>query len=643
MPKLTEPVEPTITNVDGNVENPKPKLTKKQRKDKINAALLQVVRDYKQEAKNSRQHRKKLNEKNWDIFYGRYKFKKKRGQSRVFLHKTAIIVESLTAALQETFEKIDVAPIGGYEDPIFTPELVKGIFRFYTKKAKFEQVGMDALQTMMLEGSSYMRVGGKKEKDMQGNEYWCLKLWNRPFLDVYRDPNTLMGYKGLYTIDTMCIDKHDLVKMAKSKSAGYDDKAIARLNAGTDEFKDEKDRNANNDLKLPAKRRKQIVLDECWGTVLDEDGNVMEDIDGKPMENVVFTVANDLEVIRGPIKNPKWHNEDPLVCGYALRGPGSTFPRAPMDPTSDLAISQSELFNLMMDGGLASVFGTRQVHPDMLADRRQIADGLPAQATLVLKDDVPTGAKVVEQLTTGQAPSEILPFYNILDSLISEMGLLNEQAIGGMAPRKPLATELVQAGSAIAKVLEKVAKNIVQTMIEPLALKCWAEILQNVDEFPEEDLVRIVSVDAKDQDRARKNVRALNALTKRERYDKGIKGFKFEGISSLDSIRKLRDLQKYQAFMQAVLSTPDMQAEFKKLYSIPRLDGEIAEALGIDVEKIKLTPDEIKFNEEIAKIREQALMANEMEGNQNAAAGNAGSQQAPGIDPGTQPGSGEGV
>lgn len=628
----------STTNVDGVDKVKTPKLTKEQRKAALDALLVQTLADYKQEAKNSKITREKLNDKNSDIFYGRYKFKKKKGQSRIFLHKIALIVESLTASLQETVEKIDIAPIGGYEDEIFTPELVKGVFRTYTKKANFEQVGMDALQTMMLEGTAYLRVGGKKEKERDGTDYWCLKIWPVAFTDMYKDPNG-----NLYAMNSMMIDKHDLVRMAKNPKSGYDLEAIQSLTFGTDENKDKKDRNANNDLKQPAKRRKQIRLEECWCTVLDEDGNVALDIDDKPMENVVFTVANGLKVVRGPMKNPKWHNEHPYIEGQALRGPGSVFPRAPMDPTSDLSISQSELFNLMMDGGLASVFGTRQVHPDFLADRRQIADGLPAQATLVLKDDVPTGAKAVEQLTTGEAPSEILPFYNILDGLISEMGLLNESQMGGFAPRKPLATELVQAGTAIAKVLEKVAKNIVKTMIEPLALKCWSEMLQNIDYLPEDEFTQILSVDASDQDRARANVQAFNALSKKERYERGMKGFKFEGVSSLDSIRKLRDLQKYQTFMQSALSTPDMQAEFKKLFSIPRLDEQIAEALSIDIEKIKLTPQEVQFQQELAKIRENALMQNEMAGNQNAAAGNAGSQTAPGVDPGTQPGSGEAV
>lgn len=622
------------------------KVEQEEKKPIDKAELVQACSEAVTEFENLRKVREKINKKNWDIHYGRYKFKKRKGQSRMFLHKTALVAEQLAASFSEVLEKIDVEAIGGFEDAIFQPELVRGILKLYLEKAKFELVGMDAIKIMLQEGSTTTRVGGQIKTDVMGNKYWCLTLINRPFEDVYYDLHGKDDYGyGLYLIDKKMMDKHELLKLANMPNSGYDKEAIERLDAATDPDEAEKNRKAGN---VPGthekKRRVQIKLEEYWGSPLSEDGDLMEDENGKPMENVVFTVANGREIIRGPIKNPKWHNKPPYVTGYMIRCPGSDFPKAPLDNASDLSIAQSELFNLMMDGGMASVFGVRQVRPDMLRDPRQIADGIPAQASLTLKQDAPMGEKAVEQLYTGQAPNEILAFYNIIDGLISEMSLLNEAAMGGMAPRKPLATELVQAGQAVAKVLELVAKTIALTYIEPLAELSWAEILQNVDTFPEDDLVRVVSLDTKDVDRAKKLVAGLNSLTKTERFDRGLRGFKFKGISNLKQIRKVRDLQKYQTYAQMAFSTPQMQQAFEKENSITRFLAVTGDILGIDRDLFKKTEEEIKFEQEIAKIRENALIQNEMAGNQNSGPSGAQSAQGSGEDMNVaaQPGSGQG-
>lgn len=605
---------------------------KDQEQATFEAEVVNAVADYLKESDDSKARRRKLNRKNWEIYNGRHKFKKRPGQSRTFLHKNALAVEQVVALFKSAilnFDKwIDVEAVGGFEDDIFDAKLVKRLLRFYMEKADVKTVMSDAIKVAVNESDVVIKVSGYTKKDAKNNKTWRLHLGVVPFEDYDRDP-TSFEYP-MYEIHKIMKDKYRAMQNSK-----YDSEKIEKLQGADDPDEAEKDRNANNVTIARAARRKRIKIHEFWGTVLDRQGNVMKDPEGMPLENVVLAIANDKYLIRKPEKNPRWANCAPFVRGRLLRVPFANWSKALMDSASDLNITLSELFNLMVDGGMSSVFGIRQVRPDMLADSRQIAGGIPSQTTLVLKRNAKEG-KALERVDSGSAPNEVLPFFNIVASLLAEHSFA-DQTLGSLPAKRVLATELNQARQSLNSVFDGLASDFEESFIEPLAEQCWFEILQNISKFPEEDLIRMLADNEEELEGVTQQVRALNSLTPKQRFDRAAKGFKFMGKGIKTMSARLRDLQRVTTLLGVIGGNQMMMQEFTKKYSMPKLISKVLEAIEIDVEDIELSKQEIEFRQKIAEIRETALVQQEAQGG-SIAQGPAGPVNAPSPEPNQDPG-----
>src|SRR6185437_743271 len=125
------------------------------------------------------------------------------------------------------------------------------------------------------------------------------------------------------------------------------------------------------------------------GTLIGPEGEVIA-------ENVICTVANKKYLIRAPEPNPFWHGETPFITAPLIRVPFSVWHKALYDGPAQLNFAINELFNLMLDGGIASVWGIKQLRANFLADPKQASGGIQQGTTLVVNDSLPEGAKVLE-------------------------------------------------------------------------------------------------------------------------------------------------------------------------------------------------------------------------------------------------------
>ena len=468
-------------------------MAEKKKKVNFDKEIVDAVMEMKRESRESKWDRMKQNKLNWDLFHGRGKFShKQEGQSTEFLHKSALAAEQITALFKQSlmnFDKwIKVEYNSGFQDSIFDTSLAQNLLRYYLEAANVKTVISDAVKTGLHESVSTIKLAGAETVVPRyiSNAPSSLRRSNRPEWrlllsvisaeDYYPDPHAFGGPK-LYEIHSMLLDKYSVMQKAKTDENPdgiYDAELVKELPSFTEREEDSrKKHNQGEDVAHQrAQRRRPILLDEFWGTVLDRDGNVMELEDGTKLANVVLTIANEKELIRQPTPNPRWAATSPIISAPLLRVPGSTWGKAIMDSAGSLNITLNELFNLMLDGGLGAVHGIKQLHEAWLdpVTRAEISKGIPAGTTLLLNETAPVGAKALERVDTGSVPADVLSFFNIVSQLFAENALSNEISLGGTAQKQVRATEVVASQQSISGIFDGLSGDFEDVFVERLAV-----------------------------------------------------------------------------------------------------------------------------------------------------------------------------
>lgn len=587
-------------------------MAKEEKKDKfvVHQELVATANEFREHSERTKERRRILNQKNWNVYLGQYRFKKKKkGMSNTFLHKQTLATEQITALFKSAivnFDKwLEIEEVGGAKDPLFTPELVKALMRSQMEQAKIRTVYTDGIKTGLQEGNMTFKIGGEMVQKDQKNRQWQLKVWLVPFEDLHRDETG----EDLLIMQDSYVDKFRLLK--RKESDGYMLDKIKELQGYSelDQDRHDKDQKRGNMQGMREfSRRTRCKVTEVWGTIIDtETGDVMKDENGEPLENVVYLVGNEKEIIRKPMKNPRWSGKHPFIRGRILRVPFSDFDKAVMDAGSDLNITLSELFNLMIDGGFAHVFGVRQIRPDLLADPKQISNGLSAHATLILKKRAPINAKVVETVTTGSAPNEIFPLFNTVASLFAENVFADVSLLGAAQNKRTLATEVVASNQAISLVFDSLSNDFEEETIVPMATQCWQEILQNLKEFPEDELVQLIADSPEEEELARQQIQEINKLTPRQRFDRAGQHFRFKGKGLKTMAARIRDLNRIQTLLSIITNSPEAFNEFKRDYSFGKLTKYLFRILELDDEEFAKTAEQKQQDFEMEKMKQQIL------------------------------------
>lgn len=551
--------------------------------------LVQIVNSYYQESENFFRSRRMRNLRNREAYDGEQDWSHKiPGQSTEFIPKTSQTVEQMVA-----FLKRGLTQFGDW----FSIELGKGApisndaARAMLREAfarmpsieegehiSFVTVLTDALKSGLLETEMIFKVHGyqvhRNVPSVEEGEAltrvdlkpWTLKIDSIPY-DLYnRDPTG----RGLYRIHRVVRDYHQVLAMAERGE--YDIEVVRRIKDQMD-LEEEKERDKQqSDVKL---HRRSIVLDECWGTLIGRDGEVKE-------EKVLLTIANQKHLIRPPTPYPFWHESHPFVEIPIIRRPFSVIHRALYDEVVPLNIALNELFNLMLDGGISSVWGVRQVRPSYLEDPSEISDGIPQNKTLVLNDTAPPDAKAIERVTEGEVPPDAMAMFNVLVNELNGAAKTNEINLGLLPPKQVRATEVVEASQNSAVVLDSIVSDV-EAGIEKIIRKAWLVMLQNADELSTGDLQESLT---------RREQLALARMTEPERYAKMGAGAKFRVNGLSATLAKARDFQKIMALLQLAQQNPILFNAFIREYSGPKILAKVIRVLNINPEEIRRGGDE---------------------------------------------------
>ena len=174
---------------------------------------------------------------------------------------------------------------------------------------------------------------------------WRPRIDIVPTEDYYPDPTG----RGLYDIHRV---ERDLVDVRQMADQGIYDSAVV------DKIKEDFARDNDRDRRRASQRnqretvapgfRKRVVIDEFYGTLIDTDGNML-------YRDCLCAIANEKYIIRKPETNPYWHGRCSIVAVPLIQVPHTVWGRALFDHAASLNMAMNELFNLMLDGGIAEV------------------------------------------------------------------------------------------------------------------------------------------------------------------------------------------------------------------------------------------------------------------------------------------------
>ena len=571
--------------------------------------VVNHILECRKEADDARKKRLSKNRLNVDMFLGEQDFSYKQpGQSTEFLPKMPIAVEQMCAfvkrGLVQFGDWFSAQPGKGYPN-ILTPEQIRELMKVYLNKiattnnkyTTFPTLMTDAVKSGLLESLIILKVHGfmsperafsiepgeplidPETLNVQYPEQLVAtekRIW-RPRIDLvraedyYPDPTG----RGLYEIHEVERDISAVVEMA---DAGIYDASV--LNQIEEDFTKESDQRRTESQRGQSEAqspdfRKRIVITEYWGSLLDSRGRFAE-------RNIVCALANRKYLIRKPEPNPFWHGESPFVAGSILRVPHSVWHKALYDHASQLNVALNEIFNLMLDGGLAQVWGIKQIRIQDLADPSQVSGGIPQGTTLAVKNTLPYGNKVIEQVSEGEVPPDAKAIYEMLSSEFAQAALSNELKLGGFPQRNVKATEVIEQSQSQAVTLDSITADIENDVMGNVLRKLWLTILQNADDLDSADVTSAIGP---------QGALTLARLTEEQRFVL-FHSYAFRVYGLSETLSKARDFQKLMALLQVVSVNPIMLQAFYTKYSPDKTLEVAMKALNINPSNLQRTETE---------------------------------------------------
>lgn len=573
--------------------------------------VIEAIRRFKIESEDAKIDRLRKNASNRDAYFGRQDFSHKMdGQSAEFLPKVSTSVEQMCAFVKRglvqfgdwfsvTLDKSVDGLIEGNQVRSIMMPFLDNLWTRNQQNLAFSTVVSDSVKIGLLESLIILKVHGgmqnvrkfnfdrsadedgaiKEALEIEESEEWRLRIDIVRPEDYYPDPTG----NGLYEIHRVERDLHEVIQGAEN---GLYDKAAVQMlidvdfPRATDEERSDEDR--NQPQTTPPAFRKRVVLDEFWGTLLNSDGTVAH-------RNIVCTVANDRYLIRKPEPNPFWHQESPFVAEPLIRVPFSVWHKALYDQATDLNISINEMFNLILDGGMAAVWGVKQLRIEDLEDPNQVSGGLKQGMTLAVKQTLPHNAKVVETVATGNVPQDAMLVFEALNREYVQAALTNELKLGQMPAKRVLATEVVESSQSQAITLDGIVADLENTIIVPVLRKAWLTILQNADDIPQTAFTSTVN---------KQIAMFLMRASPEERFALFAGKAQFRAFGLSGTMQKALDFQKTMAFLQAVTQNPLVFMAFMKKFSADKMLRKLMRTLNMNPDDIEKDPEEMQNAEQ---------------------------------------------
>ena len=582
-----------------------------------NLEALKILQAYIHEARedSARKDRLDMNEGNYREFRGNIDWSyKARGQSTEHLPKMRFAAEQVSAIIKKGLVDLGGSwygvEVSGDQIPFINGDDIRKLMNIGLKEVNYATKISDAVKAAYLESLMIHKIHGAFEPKrtfkasvsgvdpisdpasgqivglrenfslaQEEKLVWRLKVDVIPFEDYLSDPQGA----DLFEVHQVTRDLWQIKELAES--GVYDKKVVEQLGNAMRNERDEKvtaTHSRGGDADTQNRFRPQVQIAEVWGRLVDEDGNIFEikDEGGKfKARNILATVANDNWLIRPPVRNPNWDETRGFIKAPIIRVPNSVNHDALGDHVHALNHAIDELFNLMLDAGIGSVHGIKQLRPDLLDDPDQVTEGIPPFETLVLRPGVPDGVKVLERIDTGVNMGESIAVMNMLGVEFSAAAMSSQIGLGGRPQRQVKATEVVASENASSNLFDAITRDIEDVFIEP-GLSCVFNLtMQHLHEMDIDEIIAAIG--------SRKAVMLL-ALSAEERFALFANRVKFRVHGLTSMVNRAREFQKLMALLQVLASNPAFGEVFAQKYSFRKVIDRIVRSLEIDPASIEI-------------------------------------------------------
>jgi hypothetical protein len=560
--------------------------------------LLQIMRSAYERSKTSRAVRKQLNKRNWDAFHGKFAFltKKQAGQSAVVVPSLETSVEQVCAQLSQQLVGMAQWFSASYEGkdpplPELSPSQAAKLLRQELDRLAVDGGSMsttygmtrlvyDAIKIGLIEAEVTAKVTVQPEEEptydlgMGGELRPGTRMATRlrvelvPFDDYFPDPDPVRHY-----------DIHEVVvSIADLPELGFDDDEIEKIRLAAPGMEKQADRQKRDGIAsgMPVLPH-QVLLREYWGDLIDPTTGRML------AEECFFIAVADTYVIRRPVKISEllWHGKRPFVSVPLLPTPVAQQHHAFLDIAVPLVEVESELTNLVIDGGFNAALGAKVIHSYKLVDPTSVSKGITPGWT----GEVAEGydGDVIQKVDTGTLTQEMLTVLDRHARMRQEAFRINDLQLGRQAERKTSATEINEISESSSDLFSNIALRFEDTWIEPLLELCWLTMWQFADQPMVDRMAPVVGPD---------NAGTLGALTDVERFVAFASAATFKVQGYKYQLQAARNFQKLMMLQQYVAQNPAVQQLVATEISPMKQFKMALQALGIDPEELKPDPDE---------------------------------------------------
>lgn len=368
---------------------------------------------------------------------------------------------------------------------------------------------------------------------------------------VFRDPDTQarMNHGGTYLWHSEFKDRTVLQQMAK---AGWDKDAVERVlarpmgdtygNAFTSATPSEREEAEKKGMSWERhKFRKSYLIDEGWGDILNENGDVVLP-DG-------LMVHSQGEILYGPRDNPIWatdmntgRRKRPFLAGAPISHPGRFEGRGILEQAEPMHLMFNNTLNLMADSMSWNVNPETEVYQPGLVNWD---DTVSYPGKLWMKN-IKERLLMAAERGTIKVP-EVLAFLNYLDQQGQNSDFVTDFAIGLPGSRTNVTKGEVQIKTAQSlAIFDSMSKNLEQFGCEGVELT-HDFILQYMggSDFVDPTIQEILGPEV---------AQLLSSLPieERVRHLAGNYGFTFTGVSQ--ALQKADQLQHVMKFGEMAMS-----------------------------------------------------------------------------------------
>lgn len=610
--------------------------------------VVDFIKYCSQESKqNEKIPRRAQNKKNWQYFHGDIDWSHKTEEDqKIHLHKVGIAAERIRSKFKQNLMNyakwlsIDREYALKNIDLLLTEDTAKNLLIRQLEKADAKTAIADAVLLGAMEGRTTMSLCSKYipkmrfvSKDGQlikeEKKIWQLLLKPLGFENYLTD--TFNIDEPLFTLEEFRTDYYLIFNRSSDEPSfdrPYRKSAVMSLQHFTERTEELQQKYAEgNTSKLDTNRfRKQVLIQNFYGTILNEKGEIFEweteNGEKYPLENIFCVVGNEDALLIDPKRNPRFTSKPPYVSTDLLRSPGNGH-KAFMDAGTDLNQAMNELFSLMLDGAIRSAHNAIWYREDWIADKRTISGGIKAASAVPISENAPIGADPIGTIETGKVPQDAFIMLNTTERAFAENIISNQIDLSGNLPGKQLrATELVQASNSINDVFDSLAGDVEDKFIEPLLEECFYSIIEHLDEM-DPDEVRACF--GENQDKAE----AFLQMPAKERFLQVSGIFQFKGKGLHGMMASAAKAQSALNLLNSLAANPLTLQNIEGEISLSKLTKIIIKGLGFDLEEVEPSLQEQKMIQMRQLVREQAVAMSENQGQ--------GAQNAPNQRQGSQP------